>query len=423
MKAVPAPVADRQVDGLATGMIRVALLVRQLALAAAALAILLGRPSVLEVLVVLALLVTSQAGLHSVRVLQLVERHPSLALVDVLLVAAATAALGPRHPVVLATLTSALIIGVLFRRRTTPLLVALLLVGHLLSLRGTPGLTVNDMIGMPVVIVSVAAVGLGFRLLVEQSQHGERRLAEARRSAAAAEERLRLARDVHDTVAKSVQGVALLASSLPQWIERDTARAVAHADLVASSARDAVREARALLSDLRSAPDDGLLTDWLEDQVRTWAAGRDAPVETDLVEVPTLDPVVCREVRAAVLEALENIDRHAPGAAVRVVLDHGDDELRLTVSDDGPGFDQVRRVQALAGDHFGLVGIEERLAAVGGHGEVRSAPGRGTQVSLVVPTGAKVLDLTRMPGPTAVDGRAATDPGDPVDAVALRVVR
>ncbi|MGJ7439592.1 sensor histidine kinase [Aquipuribacter sp. MA13-6] len=423
MTGTAGPAPGRQVDGLATGMIRVALLVRQLALAAAALAILLRGPSVLDVLVVLALLVTSQAGLHSVRVLQLVERHPSLALVDVLLVAAATAALGPRHPVVLATLTSALIIGVLFRRRTSPLLVAVLLTGHLLSLRGEPALTVNDMIGMPVAIVSVAAVGLGFRLLVEQAQQSERRLAEARRTAAAAEERLRLARDVHDTVAKSVQGVALLASSLPQWIERDTARAVAHADLVAASARDAVREARALLSDLRSAPDDGLLTDWLEGHVQAWAAGREAAVDTDLVDVPGLDPVVCREVRAAVHEALENVDRHAPDAAVRVVLDHLDDEVRLTVSDDGPGFDQARRVQALAADHYGLVGIEERLAAVGGRGEVRSAPGRGTQVSLVVPTGAAVLDLTRMPAPAPAGDRPAVVRGDQAAVVGLRVVR
>lgn len=418
----PGTATGRQVDGLATGMIRVALLVRQLALAAAALAIMVGGPSVLDVLVVLALLVTSQAGLHDVRVLQLVERHPSLALVDVLLVAAATAALGPRHPVVLATLTSALIIGVLFRPRTTPLLVAVLLTGHLLSLRGTAAPTINDLIGMPVAIVSVAAVGLGFRLLVEQAQQSERRLAEARRTAAAAEERLRLARDVHDTVAKSVQGVALLASSLPRWIERDTARAVAHADLVAASARDAVREARSLLSDLRSSPDDGLLTDWLEAHVQGWAAGREAPVVTDLVDVPVLDPVVCREVRASVHEALENIDRHAPDAAVRVLLDHVDGEVRLSIGDDGPGFDQTRRVRALAEDHYGLVGIEERLAAVGGRGEVRSAPGRGTQVVLVVPTTPAVLDLTRLEPATRPD-RSAPGRDDRAAAVGLRVVR
>lgn len=371
---------------MATGVVRVALLVRQLALAAAALTALLGTHVDLAALgVVAALLLTSQLGLHSRALLRLLERHPSIALIDVLLVVAATVLLGPRHPVVLAALTSALVVGVLFRRAVSPLMVVLLLSGHALSLLQLAAPTASDVFGTPVVIVSAAAIGAGFRRLSEQARDTDRRAAAAQQQAATAEERLRLARDVHDTVAKSVQGVALLAGSLPQWIERDTERAVAHADLVATSAREAVVEARALLTGLRTVPDDARVEEWLGTRVRTWSASRCGTVRAVVEPVPPLTAGVCTELRVAVDEVLENIDRHAPDADVDLSLVARGGRVVLTVRDDGPGFSPGRPQQAVRQGRYGLLGLHERLQSVGGAASVVSAPGRGTTVTLVAP--------------------------------------
>ena len=182
-----------------------------------------------------------------------------------------------------------------------------------------------------------------------------------------------------------MQGVALLASSLPGWIDRDPDRAVAHAGLVADSARVAVDEARNLLVELRVGPEDERLEGWLVERVRAWSAARSAPVTTEVAPVPPLGPLVCQEVRAAVDEALENVDRHAAGAAVRVALQQEGPVVVVTVADDGPGFAPSRRQQAVREDRYGLVGIQERLSSVGGTGEVVSAPGTGTTVRLVAP--------------------------------------
>jgi hypothetical protein len=102
--------------------VRVALLVRQVTLAAAAMVTVVTGMHWPAVVIIVALLLTSQVGLHSRAVLRLVERHPIVALVDGVLVFAAMVVLGAGHPVVLSALTSALIIGVLFRLRVSPLL-------------------------------------------------------------------------------------------------------------------------------------------------------------------------------------------------------------------------------------------------------------------------------------------------------------
>jgi signal transduction histidine kinase len=320
------------------GAVRVALLVRQLTLTVAALVTMATGMAWQAVLVILALLVTSQAGLHSTALLRLVERHPIVALVDVVLVAAAMAALGAGHPVVLSALTSALIIGVLFRWAVVPLLLLLLLLGHVASLRDVEALTLTQVFSTPVVFVSVAAIGVGFRRLMDRTERQERLTREARDAAATAEERLRLARDVHDTVAKSVQGVALLASTLPRWMDRDLDVARTQAGLVAQSAQLAVQEARDLLSGLRSAPEDGDLASWLETRGAAWSRARAGGVRVEVGALPPLAPVVFHEVRRAVQEAMENVDRHAPSADVEVEAAVVGCLVVVVVRDHGPGF-------------------------------------------------------------------------------------
>lgn len=367
-------------------LVRIALLVRQVALLAAVLVTLTGAFDGLSTSFVVAIVLTSQLGLRSTRLLRLVERHPSLALVDVLLVFGAVSMLGSQHPTALAAVSSALIIGVLFRVRVSVLLVALLVIGHIAASReAIAAADVAEVVGFPILLLSVAAVGSAFRRLSEQQSEAERDAATSRDAAVAAEERLRLARDVHDTLAKSVQGVALAAAALPHWIARDPEVAAQQAHAVAASARAAVNEARSLLFDLRLDEPSRPFADVLRHRVEQWGADRDGQVGIELAPVSPLDPTTRHQLLAAVCEALENVTRHAPGSRVSVSLTEQDCSVRVTVCDDGPGFTVRQRDAAVAADHYGLVGMEERMASIGGSAVICSAVGRGTEVTLIAP--------------------------------------
>ncbi len=247
------------------------------------------------------------------------------------------------------------------------------------------GAGVLDRLTFPVVLLSVAAIGLAFRRMAEQRREVEAEGAAARAAAAAAHERLRLARDLHDTVAKSVQGIALTAAAIPGWMERDPDTARQHARAVATGAREAVVATRHLLTSLRLDDPERPLPEVLEELACRWQADRGLDLDRDLEPVEGIDPGRRHELVLAVSEALENVARHAPGSRVALRLRDEGDGASATVVDDGPGFPPGREDEAVADGHYGLTGIRERLAAAGGTAEVRSALGHGTQVRLYVP--------------------------------------
>ena len=107
-------------------------------------------------------------------------------------------------------------------------------------------------------------------------------------------------------------------------------------------------------------------------------------VETDGVPRPLGDDVEGDLLRVAT-EAVANAVRHADAAQVSVRLAYGPAAVRLTVEDDGAGFDVDRVARTRAG-HWGLLGIRERAARVGASLDVRSWPGHGTVVRLEIPS-------------------------------------
>jgi signal transduction histidine kinase len=321
---------------------------------------------------------TSYLGLRSARALAVVVRHPSLALADTLLVFTAVLLVGSAAPLALVAVSSALLVGLLFPVRVSLLLCSLLVAGHLLS-PANRGATAATYIEAAVMVLSLAVIGAACRSLAVRQQ-----LAEASAAASvAAEERLRLARELHDTVGKTVQGLALAASALPRWIEQDPASAYSRAQSVADGARDAVAAARDMMSALRLDSVDRPFHEVLAGLLDRWPGT--GPCRAELVPVAGLSPLTRHELLAAAAEALENVARHAPGAAIDVRLCPGPDGVVLTITDDGPGFDEARRALAPAAGHFGLVGMEERLRSVGGSAVVRSEPDLGTMVTLRVP--------------------------------------
>ncbi|MHA6761058.1 sensor histidine kinase [Streptacidiphilus sp. PAMC 29251] len=207
----------------------------------------------------------------------------------------------------------------------------------------------------------------------------------AAQASAAASERSLLARELHDSVAKTLRGVSFAALALPASMRRSEGLAEQLADTVSRGAEAASREARLLVQGLREDEPDRPFAETLERVCRSWSAVSGVPAT---VSLQGADPAL--EVRyqsARILqEALENVHRHARAARVEVRFAHTAGTAELTVVDDGVGCGAPRDPRELqAAGHFGIMGMAERAAAIGG--TVLVEPGRwvGTRVTLRVP--------------------------------------
>ena len=203
-------------------------------------------------------------------------------------------------------------------------------------------------------------------------------------------ERLRLARELHDVASHAVGAMVLQAGAALALRERDAAAAREALRTVESAGAEAISELAVLFGLLDAAglaaPHDerdlGAALTALADRMR--AGGLDVRV-TVPPDVPA-DPVLVATAFRIVQEALTNAARYAPGSRVEVALETGGDRLAVTVVDDGgrrPGDDG-----ALEGGGFGLVGLAERVRALGGDLAAGPAPGGGFAVSARLPTRA-----------------------------------
>jgi signal transduction histidine kinase len=191
---------------------------------------------------------------------------------------------------------------------------------------------------------------------------------------------------MHDSLAKTIQGISLSASSLPTWVKRDSVRAIREAEQIAHAARLASSEARELLTDMRSDMLEvplgtavcGFLTNWSE---RSGVA-----TVCDADESCDAAPETRWELFSIVREALHNVERHARADKVRLVLGYDGDDIVLTIDDDGDGFEIPPKLEELGtGGHFGVIGMSERAERVGGRLEVESAAGEGCTLRVIVP--------------------------------------
>jgi signal transduction histidine kinase len=212
-------------------------------------------------------------------------------------------------------------------------------------------------------------------------------VASAQRSAAASE-RARLARELHDSVTKTLRGVSFAALALPSSLRRHPALAEQLACTVSQGATAAAREARELLDGLRlDSPDEdfaatvrGICEHWTE------TSGIPVRVTTAAVE----PPVAARYELARILrEALRNVTRHARARHLAVDLSRHRRYVRLRVRDDGQGFEVPGDLSVLrANHHYGIIGMHERARTVGGCLRIVSSPGNGTTIDVRVPGSA-----------------------------------
>jgi signal transduction histidine kinase len=194
-------------------------------------------------------------------------------------------------------------------------------------------------------------------------------------------ERSRIARELHDTLLQGFSGVTMemqaLSARLPESAERGTLREIIR------DAGNCMKEARRSVAGLRrAAAAGGELGVAVADAARQLTETRDVRLQLDVdAGLPALGAEVEYNLVRIAQEALTNAVKHSGARVIEVGVKKAGSGVRVVVKDDGRGF--VATVNGVSG-HYGIVGMRERAAAIGGRIDVVSGSGRGTVVEVTV---------------------------------------
>jgi signal transduction histidine kinase len=209
------------------------------------------------------------------------------------------------------------------------------------------------------------------------------RLHERARQVAVLEERQRLARDLHDSVTQALYGLSLHAEAATRALaDGETAPVASNLHEIRETTQEALGEMRLLLFELRPPllEERGLLGA-LQSRLGAVEARAGLTTEIQGEGAERLRPEAEQELYRLAQEALNNVLKHAHARHVSIELDVTTNRAVLEVADDGVGFEPD-----LHGGHgFGLPGMRERAAKLGGTLQVESAPGAGTRIRVEVP--------------------------------------
>ena len=240
------------------------------------------------------------------------------------------------------------------------------------SLTGTEEKLVTDLAAQAGLVLRNAGLTADLRATIEELRRSRQRLVTAQD-----EERRRLERNLHDGAQQQLVALNVKLGLVERLVERDPSQARTIAGQLQGDANEALEELRDLARGIYPPllADKGLVAA-LESQARKSAV----PVSIEADGVGRY----AREAEAAVyfscLEALQNVAKYASASRARVRLLDGSGRLRFEVADDGVGFDTTSSSYGT-----GLQGIADRLAALDGELEVRSAPGAGTTLAGSLP--------------------------------------
>jgi signal transduction histidine kinase len=242
--------------------------------------------------------------------------------------------------------------------------------------------------------VTVTGVAMGVGWLLQHQREQKSRLAAANRKLAhyaatsqqlaISQERNRLARELHDTLAHSLTAVIVQLEAIQALWAVNAQSARAMLDSALQTARSGVTEARRALKALRASP---LEEAGLSVAIGNLARSTALRGHLDLTLDTPPDGTTCRADQEQFLyrvaqEAMSNVVRHANATELRVMLERTNGEVTLTVADNGVGLGKAA-VDPSA--HFGLKGIQERVDIMGGCLIVESRPGLGTTLRVTVP--------------------------------------
>ncbi|MFI6561565.1 histidine kinase [Streptomyces sp. NPDC050534] len=343
----------------------------------------------------------------------LLLRHPTLLAVDTLFGSLLLISAGPDTTLAYVSVCTPLLAGIVYGWRGAAVFASLQSVILFLVYAATKDLHAApaESLLLPGLCVIAGAGGSTLRNLMLRFGAATQALTTVQARLAVTEavsaERARLAREMHDSVAKTLHGVALAADGLAGSAgapHMDAKLVKQQAELVARSARRAAAESRELLADLRRESDPEHATDVL---VELAARTRDFSTRTRLPAVyrptgehtvPPVPPAVARQLLTIASEAMENAHRHAGPTRIDVSAGVHGDLLRISVYDDGRGLPSGTSLEQLRrAGHFGLVGMVERAASVGARIRIgRGGHPKGTEVRLELPLAA----LTAAPSPS-----------------------
>lgn len=201
-------------------------------------------------------------------------------------------------------------------------------------------------------------------------------------------ERARLARELHDTLLQGFTGITLQLQAVRQSVVQSPEHAQAALDRILTTADVSLREARTMVWDMRAPElDNHTLADAVR-EILTSTIG-EAPIGAQFCvsgnerKLPLgIETAILRVAR----EAIANTVKHAAANRVDIRIDYGERLITLTISDNGTGFEEKLLDAKANGGHWGLKGMHERASRARGELRVRSTPGGGTTVELILPT-------------------------------------
>ncbi len=324
-------------------------------------------------------------------------RHPGIVLGDTTLVVLAVVT-DPRQSLsVFALAVTALLVGLLLDGwLALPALILLLAGVFQLGLEGElvqDGSSAFFSVGFPLLVLGLVALGWAVRRAFLDLHHSRSVLAEEQSRRRQEEERARLARDMHDSLGKTLHGIHLASSAMRQAARSgDTSVVDALAGDIQQASRVAADEGRSILRGLRRHQLDRPLAELLGECARRRSTG-ELVVRTDVQDVADLPAPMVREIVAVVEEALENVVRHSGAGHATIRLRGGPAEARVEIEDDGAGFDPGGLARRERDGHFGMRGMRERVDRFGGRFELATAPGEGTRITTAWPVDTTEEDV------------------------------
>jgi two-component system, NarL family, sensor kinase len=209
------------------------------------------------------------------------------------------------------------------------------------------------------------------------------RLAENATRLARAEERTRIAREIHDTLAQGLTAIALNIEGAIHRLETRPDQARERLERALAMARENLEEARRSVLDLRGAAqlEGKPLAEALAALARSFTSDTGVPVHVQATNTQRLSIRVESELFRIAQEALTNVRKHAHATHAEISLRRRGSRVTLTVCDDGRGFPPAAR----RSDGHGLIGMRERAKLLGGRLQVSSGAGKGTRIVASVP--------------------------------------